>query len=124
MGLLDESSRRAITRREGPVEFLGEQSGSVEDTLKRDLILEFATRPDVQRAYLARVGVQSQSEAAVALCILSRRPNDQAIVTRVGEISRRRFAKDAVLDVLFLTAEQDIELARICRPFYSVKQSE
>jgi hypothetical protein len=119
MGLLDEWSRRAVSRREGKVEFLGAQSGLVEDTLKRDLILEFATRPDIRRAYLARVGFESQSEPAAALCIVSRRPDDQAVVTRVGEIFKRRFSQDAPLDVLFLTDEQDAELARVCRPFYS-----
>jgi hypothetical protein len=36
MGLLDAWSRRALERREGRVEFLGEQSGPVEDTLKRE----------------------------------------------------------------------------------------
>ena len=45
-----------MERREGRVEFLGEQAGSVEDLFKRDLKLEFATRPDIRRAYLARVG--------------------------------------------------------------------
>jgi hypothetical protein len=119
MGLLDPWSRRATSRREGRVEFLGEQSGSVEDTLKRELILEFATRPDVRRAYLASVSFPPESEPAVALCILSRRPDDQSVVARVGEIFRRRFAKDTPLDILFLTAEQDADLARVCRPFYS-----
>jgi hypothetical protein len=119
MGLLDPWTRRAISRREGRVEFLGEQSGSVEDTLKRDLILEFATRPDIRRAYLARVNFETSGESAVALCILSKRPDDQAIVTRVGEMFTRRFSKDAALDILFITEQQDAELARVCRPFYS-----
>ena len=55
----------------------------------------------------------------MALCILSARPDDQAIVTRVGEIFRRRFAKDATIDILFITTEQETDLARVCRPFYS-----
>ncbi len=119
MGQLDTWSQRAISRREGRVEFLGEYSGSVEDTLKRELILEFATRPDIRRAYLARVCFPPQTEPSMALCIVSVRPNDQSIVTRVGEICRRRFSSDAVLDVLFITAEQEAELAGVCRPFYA-----
>jgi len=39
MGLLDEWSRRAQDRRDERVEFLGEQAGTVEETLKRDDIL-------------------------------------------------------------------------------------
>lgn len=119
MGFLDAWSRRAVSRRAERVEFLGEQSGPVEDTFKRALFLEFATRPDIRRAYLARVGFQAASEPAVALCILSKRPDDQGIVIRVGDIFRRLFSKDAALDIVFLTEEQDADLARVCRPFYS-----
>lgn len=69
MGLLDAWSRRAVERRrEHQVEFVGEQSGGVEETLERELILEFATRPDIRRAYLARVAFGAERQAAVALC--------------------------------------------------------
>lgn len=107
-----------MQRREGRVEFLEEQSGSDEDLLKRDLILEFVTRPDIQRAYLAKVGFQPQNETSVALCVVSSRPDDRSLVMRVGEIFRRRSAADAALDVLFLTAEQEADIARVCSPFY------
>ena len=122
MGLLDEWSRRAMERREGRVEFLGEQSGSVEDLLRRDLIFEFATRPDIRRAYLARVGFQPDTETSVAVCIVSKRPDDRSLVIRIGDIFRRRFGKDAVLDVLFLTADQEADVGRVCRPFYSARE--
>lgn len=118
MGLLDEWSRRAQERRDERVAFLGEQAGKVEDTLKRDLILEFATRPDIRRAYLARVTFQSDSRPSVAVCIVSKRPEDKSLLIRVGEIVRRRFARDTAMDVLFLTAAQEIEIAAVCRPFY------
>ena len=121
MGLLDEWSRRAMERREGRVEFLGEQSGSVEDLLKRDLIFEFATRPNIRRAYLARVGFQPDAEPSTAVCIVSNRPDDRSLVIRVGDIIRRRLGKDAVMDVLFLTAEQEADVVRVCRPFYSAR---
>lgn len=108
-----------MQRREGKVEFLGAQAGSVEDTLKRDLILEFATRPAIRRAYLAKVCFPPQNEPSVALCIVSAQPDDMSIVMRVGEIVRRRFAQDAALDVLFLSADQEADVSRVCPPFYS-----
>ncbi len=108
-----------MARREGKVEFLGEQSGSVEETFKRDLFLEFATRPNVRRAYLAKVSFDSPNATVTAVCIVSTRPNDGALVVRVGEIVRRRFDKDSAFEVLFLTAEQEADVARVCRPFYS-----
>lgn len=118
MGFLDTWSRRAAQRREGKVEFLGEQSGKVEDPLKRDLILEFVARPDIQRAYLARVGFEDAREGAVALCVVSARPDDRSLIVRVGEILRRRYAREPDLDVLFLTPEQESEVAAVCAPFY------
>lgn len=123
MGILDPWARRAVSRRQGRVEFLGEQTGSIEDTLKRDLIFEFATRPDIRRAYLARVGFGPESEPGVALCILSKRPDDQSIVTRIGEIFKRRFSSDAPLDILFITDEQDADLARVSRAFYGAPKN-
>jgi hypothetical protein len=119
MSLIDSWSRRAQERRESKVEFVGEQSGSAEDTLKRELILEFATRPVIRGAYLARVSFASQPEPAVALCILSDQPDDRSLVGRVSDIFRRQFGKDASLDVVFLTNEQVAEVARVCAPFYS-----
>ena len=107
-----------MQRREGRIEFLGEHSGSAEDLLKRDLMFEFAARPDIQRAYLAKVGFQPQNETSVALCVVSTRPEDRSLVMRVGEIFRRRFARECDLDILFLTAEQEADIARACSPFY------
>lgn len=120
MGLLDAWTRRAIERRnEGHINFIGAESGLVDDGFKRDLILEFSTRPDVRRAYLLSAQFQAQPEPAPTLCILSKRPDDKAIIVRIGEIVRRRFADDTPLEVLFLTAEQDEAVARITSPFYS-----
>jgi len=93
MSILDGWGRRVVARREGRVEFLGEKSGQIEDGLKKALILEFATRPDIKRAYLANVGFQPQNERSVALCILSQNPDDQLLVLRIGDIFRRQFGK-------------------------------
>jgi hypothetical protein len=119
MGLLDTWSQRALKRREGPTEFLGQHNGPVEETLKRELILEFATRPVIRRAYLANVRFQPQEEPSMALCIVSSRPDDTSLVVRIGEIMRRRFDKDVPLDVLFLSADQEADLARVCSPFFT-----
>jgi hypothetical protein len=119
MGLLDTWSQRALKRREGPAEFLGQSNGPVEETLKRELILEFATRPVIRRAYLANVRFQPQEEPSMALCIVSARPDDTSLVVRIGEIMRRRFDKDVPLDVLFISADQEADLARVCSPFFT-----
>ena len=119
MGLLDAWSRRAIERREGRVDFLGDDTGQVEETLKRELILEFSTRPDIRRAYLAKVAFQPQAERALALCIVSTRPDDRSLIMRVGDIVRRRPGAEIPMDILFITPEQEADLAHVCSPFYS-----
>lgn len=118
MGLLDEWTRRATQRHDGKVEFLAEPHGKVEETLKRELLIEFVTRPDIQRAYLARVAFPPAEEQSSALCIVSARPDDRSLILRIGEVLRRRFDKDTALEVLFINAEQEAELARVCAPFY------
>lgn len=119
MGLLDEWTRRATQHRDGKVEFLGEYNGGIDDLLKRDLIIEFAARPDIRRAYLANVAFPPENTPCPALCLVSRRPDDKSIVIHIGDIVRRRLGKDAVLDVLFLNAARESEVASTCRPFYS-----
>jgi hypothetical protein len=119
MGFLDTWNQRALQRREGKVEFAGEQAGLVEDTLKRELILEFATRPAIRRAYFAQVRFQPDETPTTALCIVSSQTENGALVTRLGEIFRRRFANDIPLDIVFLSAEQELELKRSRSPFYS-----
>jgi hypothetical protein len=120
LGLLDQFSNRARARRvESRVEFLGEQDGAQEGGLKRALVLEFATRPAIQRAYLAQVGHPPDTKTTIALCIVSTQPGDESVVTRVGDIFARTFAKDAVLDVVFLEPDQETDLRKVCRAFYS-----
>ena len=62
------------------------------------------------------------SEGSAAVCIVSRRPDDRSLVIRVGDIIRRRLGKDAAMDVLFLTAEQEADVTRACQPFYAARE--
>lgn len=119
MGLLDTWSQRATARRAERMEFVGGQAGSAEDPLKRDLTLEFTTRPGVLRAYLLDARFGDAAEPSRALCVRMAGADDPSLVTRVGEIYRRRFGSDAVLDIVFLTAEQDAAASAVSRPFFA-----
>jgi hypothetical protein len=118
MGLLDAWSSRVHVRRDEQVEFVGELTGPPQDTLKRALILEFATRPDIRRAYFTRLGGEAQSATSMVLCILSARPGDQSVIRRVGEIFSRVAPQGTELEILFVSAEQEADLARVSSPFY------
>jgi hypothetical protein len=110
--------RPTEVRSEQRVEFLGEQAGPVEDKLKEALARELARFPEVTRAYLARVGFQPENKTSVALCVRSSGENTDAIVKRVGARFAELFDKTVFLDVLFLTAQQEVDLDRVCTAFY------
>ena len=111
--------RPTEARSESRVEFLGEQSGPVEDKLKKALALELARFPEVTRAYLARIGFQPENTTSVALCVRSSGGNEEAIVKGVGAHFAELFNKPVFLDVLFLTAQQEIDLKRVSSAFYA-----
>ena len=119
MGLLDRfRSRPPEVRRETRIEFLGEQDGANERILKQALAEEFKHHSPVQRAYLARVGFAPSAPTSVALCIASRTGEDAALVNKILAIFARHAPKEVSLDILFLRAEQEPELAFVCEVFY------
>jgi len=119
MGFLDRFRRQAPeTRTEPRIEFLGEQDGPPERELKASIIEELTGVPAVARAYLARVGYQPQGKAGVALCLAGVKRDDAALVKRIGERFGAIFGQAAALDILFLTPEQEADVARVCAAFY------
>jgi SseB protein C-terminal domain len=118
MAFLDRfRRRRPEVRTEPRIEFLGEQDGPPERLLKASLAEELARVPRISAAYLARVGYQPQGQPGVALCIAGQR-DDPALVDRLGQRFGAIFGSRAALDILFLTAEQEVEVRRVCTAFY------
>ena len=54
------------------------------------------------------------------LCLVA--PEDPAIVAVVGEEFRRIFASSQHMDTLFLTDEQEGEVAKVARPFFNASR--
>ena len=96
---------------------MGEQDGDAERALKARLSTSLAKFRTVNRAYLARVGFQPNAEPAVALCVASDDPN-VSVLEEAGRQFRTLFATEAFLDMLFLSPEQEADLARVCSAFY------
>lgn len=109
--------RSSNERRERRVEFLGEQDGPPERELKALLQKELRRFPTVRRAYLARVGFAPDAAVSVALCIAPSSKDDQAIVQTVSRVFGAYFASEAHLDIVFLDAEQEEDLRRVCGSF-------
>lgn len=110
-------NRSATSRREGRVEFLGEQDGPAERELKTLLEVELKRFSSVHRAYLARVGFAPNAEISIALCIAPSAANRKEIVEVVHRTFSSLFETAAHLDILFPNEEQEIDLLRVCRSF-------
>jgi len=105
-------------RKERRVEFLGEQDGGVERELKSNLRFIFQRHQQVETAYLARVGFAPQSRTSVALCLVPKSAESRAIIDDVNVAFSEMFSEESDLDILFLTGEQEIDLQRVCEPFF------
>lgn len=96
------------------VRFVGEQDGEPERLLKSVLIAELSARPEIERAYLARV--EYPDGVHVALCLVAQ--EDPSLVERVGARFGEIFARPQHLDILFLRPAQEAELQQVCPPFH------
>jgi hypothetical protein len=101
--------------RVGRLAFLFEQSGPAEQDLQNRLIAAVLIGSPIARAYLARV--EADAESGVALCLRAK-DADANIVRKVAEVFAGLFGSHEHLDVVFLTDSQELELRRVCAPFW------
>lgn len=110
-------------RTEPAVDFIGPQQGAVETRLTESLTELFrTTHREVTRAYLARVCYRSTGSVVVALCIRSTAKNNGAVVANVGQRFAGLFSLACHMDIIFINAAQDEDLASVCAPFYQAAQ--
>jgi len=102
-------------------QFLGEQDGPPERLLKDKLADLFRPDAGVQAAYLARVRYGDEEEVNVALAVRAVKPETR-LVQEVGGIFASLFRTDAHLDTVFLTPEQEFQLAKVCKPFFEKRK--
>lgn|GEM_PF-1578710 len=102
--------------RPGSIGFLGEQDGPREKTLKSALVTFFQSDDIVQRAYLARLDIGEGH--TVGLCLKANHLPDESYPDKIGDLFSKVMGPGGYLHILFLIEKQEIELARVCRPFY------
>jgi type III secretion system (T3SS) SseB-like protein len=112
--MVDRKAPPAVHR----LEVVGEQDGPPERRLKRRLVELFRSRETVERAFLARVAYESQSDVNVALCIRSLSEPDVRLVEEIGNIFGRIFGRHEHLDIIFVDVEMERQLESKCRPFF------
>jgi hypothetical protein len=104
--------------RVGSVNFILEQDGVPERELKAKLVTFFNSAAWVKVAYLAQVTYQDAGPSHVALCVRGQPGQNRIFAERVGTLFASIFGSHEHMDVLWITPEQEIALARVCRPFY------
>jgi SseB protein C-terminal domain len=104
--------------RHSGLRFLREQDGPPERELKGYLIELFRREKGIRTAYLAQVAYAHDQENAVALCLRADRASDE-VIGRIGQIFSSMFGAHEHLDILFLSDDQEAQLARCCRAFWS-----
>jgi hypothetical protein len=119
-----QSQKRMEELGVGKVRFLGEQDGPAEKFLKDQLIALFGGTASVMRAYLARVNLGGGTGVSVILGLRTQHGADKALAERVGSIFGSVFSATEYLDIVFLTGEQETELAKVCKAFFTTRNSD
>src|SRR6476646_3913595 len=95
------------------IRFVGEQDGPAERDLKSHLTTSLGSEPAVHRGYLARVHYENATAWDVALCLAASNPDERSMNERIGRLFAGIFRPDMHLDVLFLSANQEADLANV-----------
>jgi hypothetical protein len=100
------------------IDFIGEQSGTVEDELKARLREIFDATPSVRSAYLARLSYGEPTGYSVGLCIRCSTGVDQKLQQQLGEVFAKTFRSNQYLDILFIREDQELVLKNVCKAFF------
>ena len=100
------------------IRFLGEQDGPSEWILKEKLADSFRRYGGINRAYLTRVDFGEGTNAGVVLGLRTQSGPDRGIVENVGAIFSHVFNAEEHLDIVFLTDDQEVQLANVCPAFF------
>jgi len=100
------------------LKFVGEQDGPVEQILKIRLSQLFERQNKIWRAYLARARVDNSEGAGVILGLRAKGDPDKTMLEQIGSAFASIFSVTVHLDIVFLTEEQEGELAQVCRCFW------
>lgn len=98
------------------IRFIGEQDGLREKMLKSALVTLFQADSIVKRAYLARLDIGEGF--TVGLCIKANPLPDSSYPDKINELFMKVMGPGGYLHILFLTDDQEIEVRRVCQPFY------
>jgi hypothetical protein len=98
--------------------FAGEQDGPAERKLKDQLVSLMRAEPSVKSAFLAKIHFGDPESFTVCLCIEPVGGPDKKIVEKAAAVFKSMAPSTAHLDIIFPSADQQVELSKVCKPFF------
>lgn len=102
----------------GSLRLLAEQDGHPERVLKSHLEPVLAGYTMISAAYLIRIEDLNSFSQGVALFVVTQSQLNETFAAAVGEVFSSVFSAPAHMDIVSVTPDQEIELARVGKPFY------
>jgi SseB protein C-terminal domain len=100
------------------ITFLGEQDGPAERRLKEALAVVLGLNLTVTRAYLARVHYDDKSDGVMLGLLTTNAQDSEKLAGQVRRTFAALFNAKSDLDIVFLNAEQDRAIRKVCPAFY------
>ena len=110
--MIDEFTTPDIT-------FVGEQDGPAERRLKEALGVVLGLDRTVIRAYLASVLYDGKISGVMLALLTDEEQDSEKLVAQAGRTFAALFNTRANLDIIFLSAEKNAEISKVCPPFYA-----
>lgn len=104
------------------VRFIAEQIGISESEFKEEIVRLFQNQNRRLRAYLAQVEYDKAKDFNVTLCISLEHGEDEKLANDIASVFRRMFGPHEHLDILFLSYSQEVEIRKVCCPFFTANR--
>lgn len=111
-------SRRPEKIRLGEFRFVGEQNGLSAQILKQKLAEFFERDKSVIRAYLVSKS-DTESSRGTVLVLHTEFGPDEGLVHKIAAIYAPIFEDREHMDIMFLSSEQEAQIAANCAPFFN-----
>lgn len=105
------------------VVFLREQDGEPERDFKSTILPILAADKNIRRAYLAQAAHGDQHGLNIALCLRSKGDPSEARCA-VGKVFAKTFRTTEHLDIILVSEDQEMKLAKVCCPFFAAEPVE
>ena len=109
-----------VSRKESKIYFCSEQDGKAEQDFKSELTTILLKEKMSIRAYLVQIKYhKNDKHCNVALCFRSGEGMSDDILNQSTKLFKSMFNRNEYLDILFITQPQEVDLRKICCPFFT-----